>query len=235
MDLVVQFDCVTQGRAGPAACGIVVIDAQTARTVHEAGYYLGESPTPQVAQFETLSRSLDLAASLAPDRLDLRCANELLIRQVTGASPINDEREQSLFEQMVVALLRFDSWQIGLMGEEDDRRPAELAERALTEAGEVVELHHEQAKTEQHESHTGVPQWTVRLMEPPGAGCPARCKAGVAYPLGPDTPAGLCVHAAQVAITDGPLYWADDQQQRMTSVCPVCEVPLQIDRISRTP
>ncbi len=233
MDLVVQFDCVTTGRAGPAACGIVAIDAQTARRVHEVGCYLGQTPTPQVAQFEALGRSLELAVQFAPSRVDLRCANELLIRQVTGASPISDEREQGLFEQMIAALLRFDSWQISMRGEEDDRRPTELAERALAEAGEVVDLHHAEAHAQQHESHTGVPQWTVRLLEDPGPDCPARCRAGTVYPLGPDTPAGLCVHAARVALADGPLGWSDPQQRRMTSVCPVCEAPLQIDRVNR--
>jgi hypothetical protein len=233
MDLIVHFDCLVAQAAGPAACGVVVIDHNAARPVHEAGYYLGDQPSVSAANLAALVKSLEVVCTMGPGRVDLRCPDELLIRQVTGASPVVDGDQAPVFNQIVRALLRLDNWQISFADRDEYRRPTELAERAMNEAGEVTDLHAEDARRLHHQSHTGIPQWTVTLLEAPGADCPARCQAGAKYPFGPDVPAGLCVHAALVALTDGPLVWDDSDQTRMTTVCPHCDVPIEINRVDQ--
>ncbi len=227
-ELTVQFSCLFQGRTGPASCGIVVFDHRSARSIHEAGYYLGDLPSHQAAMFSALLKALEVAMPLNPASLDLRCSNELLVRQLTGAAAVGRDDEVDLYEQSLAALLRLDTWQIGLIDPTENQRAAELAQRAMGEAGEVAELDAETASRLHERRHTGVPQWTVELLEDPGAQCPARCEAGRAYAFGPDTPAGLCVHAALVALTDGPLVWTDPEQRQMTSLCPRCEVALRL-------
>lgn len=230
MDLLVQFDCIGRDDDRAAALGVVVTDQRTARSIHQAGYYLGATASHHSAQLAALARALELALPLAPDRLELRCCNELLVRQLTGAASVALGDTEQL-EQIVMNLLQVDSWQIGLVEPQDNQPARQLAQRAVDEAGDITDLHHEDAPQQQQRQFTGVPQWTVTLTENPGPDCPAGCAAGRAYPFGPDVPAGLCVHAAIVALTDGPMVWPDPAQTRMTTVCPHCQVPVEIQRV----
>ena len=227
-DLTVHFACVTRAGTGASACGMVVTDPRTARPIHEAGLYLGDCASAQDAAFAGLLRVLEAIKSLGPDNVELRCANEWLVRQLTGASPIDQTGQMELYEQIIGHLLKLDSWSIGLVDAADNRPAADLAERAVTDAAGVTDLDAEQARRRHHEQHTGVPQWTVELLDEPGADCPAGCPPRRRYAFGPDTPAGFCVHAALVALTDGPLTWTDPKQRRMTTLCPHCDAALQI-------
>jgi ribonuclease HI len=230
MDLLIHFDCVGLDEAGTAGLGVVITDRRTARAIHEVGCYLGPCGSPHGAQIAALVRALEMALPLQPERLELRCCNELLVRQLTGGASVAIGDSAPL-EQAVMQLLRVDSWQIGLADPADNQRARQLAQQAVDEAGDVTALHHDDAQQQQRRDHTGVPQWTLTLAEDPGPDCPAGCAARRAYPFGPDVPGGLCVYAALVGLTDGPLVWDDPQQRRMTSVCPQCEVPIEIDRV----
>lgn len=207
---------------------MVIVDARTARAIHESAHYLGDCESAQDAAFAGLLQVLQTTAELQPDSLDLQCTNEWLVRQVTGASPIDQPNQIDLYEQVIGRLLQLDSWRLSVIDADESQRAAALAERALADAAGITELNVSDARTAHHEHHTGVPQWTVELLEEPGTDCPARCKAGRKYAFGPDLPAGFCVHAGIVALTDGPLTWSDPDQKRMTTVCPNCDVTLQI-------
>ena len=227
-DLTIQFECLTRGGGAEAACGVVITDPRTARAIHEAGYYLDPAPTVQAAGFAALLKAMEVAEAMTPESLDMRCGNELLVRQLTAQATVTDEREMTLFEQAITALLRLDSWRITAVDSDELRRASDLAQRALDECGGVSELHADDAARLHGQQHTGVPQWTVTLLEHPGDACPARCEAGRRYAFGPDTPAGFCVHASIVALTDGPLTWTDPDQRSMTTVCPHCDTPIRI-------
>jgi len=210
------------------ACPGVIINQTTARPVHEAGYYLGPTASAQAATFATLLKALEVALPLDPGRIELHCANELLVRQVTGQAAPGGDDELDLYEQSLGALLRLDSWQIRATEPAEVQRANDLAGHALHQAEDVHDLHVDDSTVRHRREHTGVPQWTVELLEDPGADCPARCVSGKRYAFGPDTPAGFCVHAAIVAMTDGPLTWPDPDQRRMTTSCPHCDTPLRI-------
>lgn len=232
MDLICHFDHLVRGAARSTAVGIVVIDSRAARPIHEAGHDLGDQPTAQAAALAALLEALRTVAPLQPETLELRCCNELLIRQVTGQAFPTEPGEQAIYEQVVGQLLRFDNWHITLIEPADNRRAYELAERAFAEGGPVTDLHHDDSHKLHHSASTGIPQWTVELLENPDKDCPARCTSGKKYAFGPDLPAGFCVHAAVVALTDGPMTWSDPDQKQMTTYCPHCETPLRITRVS---
>jgi ribonuclease HI len=217
------------GEAGDAyACGVVVVDQASARPVHEAGYLLGRLESPHVADYRSLIRAIELVLPLKPADVEIRCLSQRLVNQITGAEMVDSAAIEPLYEQTLALLLQLDLWRLTLSTREESRRAMELADHALRQSGDVVRLDTDTAATQQQAKHTGVPQWTVELLEEPGRDCPARCKAGIRYAFGPDTPAGFCVFATSVSLVDGPLNWPDRSQKRMTTVCPHCEVPLQI-------
>ncbi|MHB1157825.1 MAG: reverse transcriptase-like protein [Phycisphaerales bacterium] len=233
MDLILQFDHLVRGPRHATAAGIVITDAHAARAIHEAGHDLGDQPTPQAAAPAALLQALRIVEPLRPDTLELRCCNELLVRQITSGSVVSGGAEAAIYEQVLALLLRIDSWRITLIEPADNRRAYELAERAFAEGGPVTELHHNDSRQLHHSAHTGIPQWTVELLAPASdEPCPAHCVIGKKYPFGPDLPGGFCVHAAIVALTDGPMTWSDPDQKQMTTYCPHCETPLRITRVS---
>lgn len=232
MHLTARFDCVRHEHHTDAACGLILFDQATARTIHETGCYLGKTHSPHHALLLALLRMLDLALPSKPQRLELACTSELLIRQITGELPISDPAERDLVEQAMAMLLKLDIWQISLTDDADRAQVSDLARRALLEACDVNDLDLQTSDLRHHPDHTGVPQWTIELLEDPGDQCPARCNSGRRYAFGPDTPAGLCVHAAIGALIDGPLCWPDPDQQRMTTSCAHCGTPLRIERAS---
>jgi len=228
-DLIVQFACTTRPETGASACGLIVTDARSARSIHESGHYLGDCPSAQDAAFSGLLKVLQTVESLSPDTLELQSTNEWLVRQVTGASPVETPEQVELYERVIGHLLKLDSWRISVADVREIQRSVDLAERAVADAAGVSDLDVDAAARAHHEQHTGVPQWTVTLLDDPGRDCPARCQPNRKYAFGPDMPAGFCVHAGIVSLTDGPLTWSDPKQTRMTTVCPNCDVTLQIE------
>ncbi len=230
MNLTIEYDW----RAAPdglrRACGVVVIDADAARPVHEAGYLLPDAGDDESAALGGLLVLLDRVAPLKPRRLDLRCADRRLVDQITTGAAVGREAGP-LFDLAMRRLLQLDNWQISLQDDERIRRAAHLSEQALNADADVVAVDLTESPRQHKRQYTGVPQWTVKLLEDPGPHCPARCGAGRKYPFGPDTPPGFCVYAARVALDDGPLAWSDAQQRRMTTVCPHCEAPMRIERV----
>ncbi len=226
-DLVIHIDSRCEGAQQPASCGLVVVDAAAARPVHQAGYFLGPVPLVEVAAYRALLRALELVLPMKPESVDLRCTSELLVQQMTGVYPVSGEAER-LCDEVQGHLLKLDTWRIASDVPEDATGATELARRALEDEQDLIALSAEDSPRRHHRDYTGVPQWTVELLEDPGPDCPAKCAAGIRYPFGPDLPAGFCVHAAREALNDGPLTWIDLSQRSMTTVCPHCEVPMRI-------
>lgn len=229
MHLTVYIDTAADASGAAFAGGVVVVDATSARAIHEAGYPL-EANAAHAAVYDALLRAMDVVESMQATELDVRLTSQRVVNQITGVEPVEDETLAERFERVLAALLRIDTWKIGL-DHKPPPRTAALAGAALRASGDVVELDPDAAAEQQKREHTGVPQWTAELLEEPGIDCPARCHESIRYAFGPDLPAGFCVHAASVVLTDGPLGWNDPDQTRMTTVCPFCDVPIQIEMI----
>lgn len=230
MNLIIECIVHTPRIGGASGCGVRLIDAQAARAIHEAGYLLGSAKSHQAAGYAGLLKALELVGPLKPTELEIRCADAVLIGQITGAETIEDAELQAKYEQVAGVLLGLDTWRLTVLSGAEAKRGEQLAGRAIELGQDVVELGVEDSPRRQRERHTGLPQWTVRLLDDPGRDCPAGCGAGHRYPFGPDTPAGFCLHAMRVVMVDGPLNWPADQQS-MTTLCPNCDVPLRMDRV----
>jgi hypothetical protein len=180
----------------------------------------------------SLVRALSITAEMAPETLAIQCGDELLARQVTGEARVVDEHANEQFDAVLGLLLQLSSWQIRAIEPEQMQDAMELARRALEEAGSVTDLDAAEAPRLHQQAHTGVPQWTLSILDQGDQPCPARCSEGQRFAFGPDTPAGLCVHAALVALTDGPLTWPDPTQRRMTTSCPHCDRTLRLEKLA---
>lgn len=231
MNLVIEIETVMGSSGGQAAYGFVVTDADSARAIHEAAH-LAEASDPLLVNYEALMRVVDLLIDERPEQAEIRCTSREMIEQITGGGPAQSGGEaERAYESVMMRLLKLDSWSLVPHDRGHSRRATQLAQHALEAGGDVVSLEIDDAAVQQKQRHTGVPQWTVELLDDAGERCPARCKAEVRFPFGPDTPAGFCVYAAAVALADGPMAWSDPQQQRMTTVCPHCDVPMRIVRV----
>ena len=231
MELIVYLHSAVREQDDRAACGLVVTDALAARPIHEAGCLLGSSTDAATAALRALITALELIVPRQPHTVQFRCNDEAMVQQLTGTQPLTDDALRPLWDQAAALLLQLDRWQMQTWNPDELRRPADLALQAMDSGANVIELTMDEAAAQQRREHTGVPQWTVTLLEAPGPDCPAGCAANVKHPFGPDTPAGFCVHAAKAVLEDGPLTWTDPQQKRITTVCPHCEVPLRIELV----
>jgi len=230
MEMRIEIDARSDESGRRHACGILITDTLAARPVHQGGHLLQSAQDPDAAMYDALVRSLELAGPLKPSDVEILCASTDLIEQITGgAEP--PARLADSHRKVLGLLLKFDAWRLIALEPDLEPSAARLARQALEEAADRVELDAPTAAQRQLEIHTGVPQWTVELTEEPGSACPAQCAAGRRYPFGPETPAGLCVYAAQAALEDGPLHWSDTAQRRMSTSCPACGTPLEIRRL----
>ncbi|MBI1373827.1 MAG: reverse transcriptase-like protein [Phycisphaera sp.] len=233
MDLVLQIDLASDRHGSRYACGIVVTDNHTARTLHEVGHVIDEASSVLAADFAALHHGLELIAPMQPDTLEIRCVSQALVEHLTGIATPSDTALQATLQRVLEQLLQIDNWQFTRVDREAKSRSVQLANSALVDDDDVVAMEPVVAEKRQRREHTGVPQWTVELLEDPGVDCPARCVARRKYPFGPDVPAGFCVHAARVVLTDGPLTWTDPDLSAMTTLCPHCDVSMRIQCVDR--
>lgn len=230
VDLTIFVSCRYVASEGQAAAGIVAVDEHRARAIHESGRELGVLGSAQEAAAAALERAIDVAEQFKPDSVAIRCDNELLVRQVTGAAEPGDAASRDRLGRVMVALLRLSGWHISVAEPSEARRSSELAQQAI-EAGEVsVAVEDAEGGGAAGERVAVSPEWTAMLLAEPGPRCPSRMKPGRRYPFGPTTPSGCCIHAAEAALTDGPPRWLEAAQRRMTTLCPHCEAPIQLQR-----
>ena len=228
MELVVEIETVSD-EAGRAAYAFIVTDTDSARAVHEAAHP-AEHRDEMLVAYEALGRVLELLRDERPQVAQIHCTSRDLVDQITGTA-VAEGKAAAMYEAAMMQLLKLDSWSLSARDRGENRRALQLAQEALADGGDIVSLDIDEAASRQQQRYTGVPQWTVELLDEPGEACPARCRAATRYPFGPDTPAGFCVYAAAVARADGPMSWSDATQQRMTTMCPHCDMPLRIVRV----
>jgi ribonuclease HI len=108
MNLVVHVATACHNATGRSACGIVVTDAETSRTIHELLRELASPVSSRGAEYEAMLKAVEVIAPLNPEEIEFRTGTPWLIDQLTGIEPSDDP----LFEQLQMALLRLDLWRI---------------------------------------------------------------------------------------------------------------------------
>jgi len=137
--LKLHFDGGSRGNPGPAAVGITLVDAESNKPVHEAGYFLGRM-TNNAAEYEALLRGVDVAKHLAPASLTICSDSELLVRQINGEYRVKSKTLRPLFEKARHELTAMDDWSIQHVRREFNQRADELANDAMDAGDDVMVL-----------------------------------------------------------------------------------------------
>jgi len=135
--LTIHFDGGSRGNPGPASAGVVIVESDTQKPLHEAGYFLGEH-TNNVAEYQGLLRSLRQAKALGGTALDIHSDSQLLVRQITGQYRVKSPALKPLFQEATGLLNQFDSWKIHHVPREHNQRADELANLAMDQQTDVT-------------------------------------------------------------------------------------------------
>ena len=123
------FDGASRGNPGPAAIGWVIVDSSG--IVAEGGERVGET-TNNRAEYDALTRVLELAADYGFETVALRGDSQLVVEQVKGAWQTNDPALRERRVRVRELLERFDDWSI-------EHVPREVNERADARANEAFD------------------------------------------------------------------------------------------------
>lgn len=209
MPLVIYIDGGSRGNPGPAAAGVVLLDADSRQPLHEAGYFLGRT-TNNVAEYQALLKALTLAAQFDVDEVLVHSDSQLLVRQIAGEYRVKSEDLRPLYTKALALLKKFSRWQVVHVLRDKNKRADELANMAMDRKGDAIDhdlLQHPESAdfvTSLKEGHMPCPRWRVTLRGEPDQ-CKLDCQTGQSFEFGPATPAGLCVHAATAIFNASPL------------------------------
>jgi ribonuclease HI len=95
----------SRGNPGPAASGAVLFD-ESGAVLREVGTYLGVA-TNNVAEWTGLLTGLEAALDLGVDDLAVRLDSELVVKQISGAYRVKNERLIPLHAKAKVLLRKF--------------------------------------------------------------------------------------------------------------------------------
>ncbi|MEX2673705.1 MAG: hypothetical protein WD294_16515 [Phycisphaeraceae bacterium] len=251
-ELLVEFcalrgqQAAEEGAADVWAGGVVITEIETAKPVHAAGDLLPDAEAAPDALYRAMLQALSVIEELDPAEVELRCDSPTLVEQLTGGGAIEVEAGlEALFEQAMLRLLRLGLWRIRCVETAELHRPRELAEQTLTATPGVEPAPTEPEPTPDSPAENAAGNirdkvgggsgtrwggWSVVFAEDAGKRCPMDCRARQRFHFGPGTPEGFCIQALPAIAEDGPLTWDDPQQQRMTTQCPHCDVPMDIEK-----
>lgn len=236
MKLTIHFDGGSRGNPGPASAGVTIVESDTGKPLHEAGYFLGKC-TNNVAEYQGLVHSLKQASSLGGTSLDIHSDSELLVRQITGQYRVKSPDLKPLYQVAIKLLHSFDDWKIQHVRREHNQRADELANLAMDHKADVTGDATQQPKsrgsalTSEASGPPATACWSAKLTGRSGK-CLAGCGTQNEYTFGPTTPEGFCVHAASALLADGPLQW-DAKKKTGKTRCPACGLSVQMTVIHR--
>jgi ribonuclease HI len=130
LSVVVEADGACRGNPGPAAYGVVVVDAATEAVLAERKGAIGEA-TNNVAEYRALVEGLRAAAELGATDVLVRMDSQLVVNQMTGAWNVEKARLQELHAEAGVLAGRFDAVQFEWVRREFNGRADALANQAL--------------------------------------------------------------------------------------------------------
>jgi ribonuclease HI len=107
MTLTTYSDGGARGNPGPAAIGVVLVDAQ-GKILQEAAECIAPT-TNNVAEYNAMLLALRLAKGLKASRLSCYADSELLVFQMTGRYRVKDARLKVLSEKVKSLAAEFES------------------------------------------------------------------------------------------------------------------------------
>lgn len=234
MNCTIYIDGGARGNPGPAAVGVVIRDTDSKALLHEAGYFLGKA-TNNVAEYQGLLRSLELAIELNASAAHIHSDSELLVRQINGQYRVKSPDLKPLFEQAKTLLGKLPAWKVTHVRREKNKRADELANLAMDAKKDVLVVVDGAGRSGATEpalvaqEPAPLPCWEAELTGRPK--CVTGQNTGNAYTFGPTTPDGFCIYAAAAVLTDGPLQWPAKKRSSETR-CQQCGQTVRMTRIT---
>jgi ribonuclease HI len=124
----VYFDGACRGNPGPAAVGWVIVT--DGGIVTEGGERIGRATNNQ-AEYEALTKALEVARDFGFDTVEVRGDSELIVKQVRGEYDANDPQLREHRVTVRELLAGFDDWTLTHVPREINERADELANDAL--------------------------------------------------------------------------------------------------------
>ena len=130
--ILIACDGGARGNPGPAAIGAVIYDTSThpPRLLHSLSERIGVA-TNNVAEYQALVRSLEVADDIGARRVHVRADSQLLIRQLEGAYRVKSAGLRPLFDRARALLARYDDVVLEHVGREDNVEADLLVNAAL--------------------------------------------------------------------------------------------------------
>lgn len=94
--VIVYTDGGARGNPGPAALGVVIVDAATGKVLKEHGRYLGHTTNNQ-AEWRAVIDALELAKDLGATEVELRADSELVVKQLNREYRVKNKDLQPHF------------------------------------------------------------------------------------------------------------------------------------------
>ena len=123
------FDGGSRGNPGPAAWGVVVLDA-TGRAVEGFAGAIGRA-TNNVAEYTALLAALAIAVERAAGDVELLADSELVVKQVRGEYKVRHPDLLPLHAQAVRLIAGFRKFKIGYVPREKNKDADKMVNRAL--------------------------------------------------------------------------------------------------------
>lgn len=126
----IHIDGGSRGNPGPAAVGIVIVDAESGRSRCEKGVFLGQA-TNNVAEYQGLIRAVHAALDMGATELTIHSDSELMVRQIHGEYRVKSEELRPLFQQAIALLRKAAKWKLLHVRREKNQRADQLVNAAL--------------------------------------------------------------------------------------------------------
>jgi len=130
--LTIYTDGGSRGNPGPAAIGVVIINAD-GDVVYEFGATIGTA-TNNVAEYRALIRGLEQAAQLGADVVQVRMDSELLVRQMSGVYRIKNPKLMPLAIKARSLINSFDRCDLQHIPRKQNAHADKLANQAMDES-----------------------------------------------------------------------------------------------------
>ena len=127
--IVARCDGASRGNPGPAAIGVVLLDAE-GTPLRQIGERIGNT-TNNVAEYRAVVRALEEARRLEASRLTLLLDSELLVFQIRGVYKVKAPHLRPHHERVLALLGQFDRWEVRHVPREQNGAADALANEAL--------------------------------------------------------------------------------------------------------
>lgn len=146
--LTIYTDGGSRGNPGPAACGFIILLNNSTQIAAKA-HFLGKA-TNNIAEYTGILKSLQHAKEIQADEIQLFSDSELIVKQINGQYRVKNVDLKKYYDQIMVILSGFRSWQVTHVYREKNKEADALVNQALDNSADVDIKTDSQASQKKH-------------------------------------------------------------------------------------